>query len=269
MGSRELRRIAAGNEALIAAGGYETEDGAHRFSPRIKACIEYPEAGHGALIREAAAHRSDRAAEITVVSGGTLSHAEEAVLNFADAFTPGGAYLMGAPAQEECLCRESTLYASLSSPEAAPFYERNRQRGREDGAFLFSPHVEIFRAPLEEGFRLLSHPKTCAVITAAAPDLRTRGAWSPDGAAMDEEIKRRMRAFLAAAYLRGCKSLTLGAWGCGVFGHDAADMARRFREVLIAGQWQSLFSRIVFAVYGGDPRGRYNREAFRQAFEKK
>ena len=69
MGSRELRRIAAENEALIAAGGYETEDGAHRFSPRIRACIEYPEAGHGALIRDAAAHRSDRAAEITVVSG--------------------------------------------------------------------------------------------------------------------------------------------------------------------------------------------------------
>ena len=189
MGSRELRRIAAENEALIAAGGYETEDGAHRFSPRIRACIEYPEAGHGALIREAAAHRSDRAAEITVVSGGTLAHAEEAVLNFADAFTPGGAYLTGAPAQEECLCRESTLYASLSSPEAAPFYERNRQRGREDGAFLFSPHAEIFRAPLEEGFRLLPHPKTCAVITAAAPDLRACGACHPDRAAMDEEIK--------------------------------------------------------------------------------
>lgn len=154
-------------------------------------------------------------------------------------------------------------------PGSRAFYERNRQRGREDGAFLFSPHVEIFRAPLEEGFRLLPHPKICAVITAAAPDLRARGTWPPDRAAMDEEIKRRMRAFLAAAHLRGCKSLTLGAWGCGVFGHDAADMARRFREVLIAGQWQSLFSRIVFAVYGGDPRGRYNREAFQQAFEKK
>lgn len=33
MGSRELRRIAAENEVLIAAGGYETEDGAHRFRP--------------------------------------------------------------------------------------------------------------------------------------------------------------------------------------------------------------------------------------------
>lgn len=49
------------------------------------------------------------------------------VLNFANAHHPGGGFLHGSKAQEEELCRRSTLYASISSKKAAAMYDYNNK----------------------------------------------------------------------------------------------------------------------------------------------
>ena len=70
----------------------------------------------------------------------------DCVLNFADARQPGGLYLYGESTQEEALCRQSTLYASISSEKARVMYDNNRDvKNLDTDYLLLSPCVEVFR----------------------------------------------------------------------------------------------------------------------------
>jgi uncharacterized protein (TIGR02452 family) len=60
-------------------------------------------------------------------------------------------------------------------------------------------------------------------------------------------MARRIRKVLAVAALYGSDALVLGAWGCGVFRNDPAEIAELFRQAL-AGEFKGIFARVVFAV---------------------
>ena len=150
------------------------------------------------------------------------------VLNFANPYTPGGGVLNGANAQEEDLCRRSTLYKSLTSEEASKFYEENK-KGKENiftDAAILSPHVEVFRNP---NGSYLDKPLEVAVLTMAAP-------YAPGLAGVKKEeiydtFKTRITGMLDIAINEGYENLVLGAWGCGAFGNDAQLVSRAFFEV--------------------------------------
>ena len=186
-------------------------------------------------------------------------------LNFANATTPGGGYLRGASAQEEDICRRTTLYSSLSSPAASPVYSYNKQLDSPFGSdyILLSPEVTAFR----DGSMQLSAPtKLFAVITSAAPNLYGR-ACEEGRSAIDEAMRHKMRCLFATANDSGYDTLILGAWGCGAFGHRAADVARLFKEVLTDEGFDRFFRRIVFSVYV-NPRAMelYNYNCFKKVF---
>lgn len=202
--------------------------------------------------------------DIQVYNAGSFAYATDLVMNFANPVNPGGGYLFGAAAQEECLCRESTLYASISSQDAEEMYLANR---KNEGVFdtdymLLSPCVEVFRsADLE----LLPKPHTVAVMTVAAPNLHGKASIASQKD-IDCYMKKRIRQYLKCGAYYGYHTLTLGAWGCGAFGHDAERVAGYFKEVLLGEGYQAYYDKIIFAVYDTAP-GQYNYQCFKTAFQ--
>jgi hypothetical protein len=70
-----------------------------------------------------------------------------------------------------------------------------------------------------------------------------------EGAEISETPRRRALQMLTVAAHREHATLILGAWGCGVFRNDPAEVASVFAEHLARRTFAGVFARVVFAVY--------------------
>ena len=183
--------------------------------------------------------------KIKVLDEDSLTIPSDCVLNFADARQPGGLYFYGENTQEEALCRQSTLYASISSEKARVMYDNNRDvKNLDTDYLLLSPCVEVFR---DRELNLLEHPHTTAVISVAAPNLYGR-AYGVDIAELRRYYRKRIKHILCVAAENSFKSITLGAWGCGAFGNNPMEIAAAFRDVLVDDGFGRYFDRIIFPI---------------------
>ena len=178
------------------------------------------------------------------------------VLNFANAFTPGGGFMNGAEAQEESLCRESTLYASLVTEKAVGMYEYNRSLNSPAASdyMLLSPEVCVFRD--HDSHKLFEKPYTASVLTVPAVNLHGYDdcVHKPASQEIDELMYRRIENMLAVAIAHEYKNLILGAWGCGAFGHDARRVAEYFYNLLVTKGYRNYFDNICFAIPDDAPQ---------------
>lgn len=186
------------------------------------------------------------------------------VLNFANPVHVGGGFTNGAYAQEESLCRCSTLYASINSEQAKKYYEYNSQidYDQDSDYMLLSPNVEVFRqatGKVEENSYLVS------VMTVAAPNLNGVAAVYSQ-TEVDEIMERRIRNICLISAVEGYKNLVLGAWGCGAFGHDPEMVASYFKKILIEEEYYLYFDSVVFAVLDYSEQ-QENYYAFKKEFE--
>ncbi|MDE6016957.1 MAG: TIGR02452 family protein, partial [Acetatifactor sp.] len=173
------------------------------------------------------------------------------VLNLANPVHPGGGVRNGARAQEEDLCRKSSLLLSLESRSASRYYEYNESLHTYMGsdALIFTPKVEIIR---DENGELLDDTVIVAVVTCAAPKV----SFGKEGMSEDEYEKlvyNRIMGMLKCSAYFGYRNLVLGAWGCGAFGNDAHVISDLFYKALKEIKYnglreESLFRRIDFAV---------------------
>ncbi len=190
------------------------------------------------------------------------------VLNFANPVNPGGGVRNGARAQEEDLCRTSSLLCSLESDKASKYYKYNKKRDTYMGSdgIIITPKVEIMK---DANGNLLDDSVIVAVMTCAAPII-TYGIKGISEKKYQELFFNRITSMLRVAVYMGYKHLVLGAFGCGAFGNDAKVVSDLFYKALkefeVNGMRESdLFKRIDFAVLSKSPE-QYNYKEFYRNF---
>lgn len=161
-----------------------------------------------------------------------------AVLNFANNHAVGGAPF-SAGAQEESLCRCSTLYPCLKAM-FKPFYEKHQKAfeagllsfmGNDD--LIYTPDVIVFKTdertdPIQPVMMPENDWYSVNVITCAAPILK----YNNPPLDYEQVITRRIKRILDVAANEQNEVLILGAWGCGDYRNPSNVVARVFCSLL-------------------------------------
>lgn len=199
-----------------------------------------------------------------------------AVVNFANAFHAGGGVAQGASAQEECLCRTSTLYPLLYRKTLYnSFYKYHIEKNtpKASDSLIYTEGVVICKTDEDLPKRMDKKDwVTVDVITIAAPDLRVSsniffdlingGSVMNDAELFGYHVKRAIHMFTVAA-AKGADILVLGAFGCGAFQNNPEVVARAYKVAIQ--EFPNVFKKIEFAVYC-PPGGSRNYEVFSKTF---
>jgi hypothetical protein len=178
-----------------------------------------------------------------------------AVLTMANATVPGGAYVEGAPAQEENMFRRTDCHFHVGPHEYDAGSDRyvpamTRLISARDGVVYLDrqkPRVCIRgsedRSRPDLGYRWLGPDEVYPFyeLRAAAEDLR-------DGSPFDaDETRRRISAQLETLRRHGLRHAVLGAFGCGAFRNPAERVAEIYKEEIE--RRRDDFSIVAFAIF--------------------
>ncbi len=174
-----------------------------------------------------------------------------AVLNFASPIHPGGGVFSGSRAQEESLCRCSTLYPLINQEWLKESYykpNKNNYNFRHNDACIYSKDVVICKTDDDFPERL-KHEDFIKVdvITCAAPDLRNIEPTDYHPEEIFSIHLRRAKHILHIAAFNGVDILISGAFGCGTFRNNPELVAEAWKGALEG--YRRLFDYVIFAVY--------------------
>lgn len=171
-----------------------------------------------------------------------LTHAKEgvkpAVANFASYKNPGGMFIEGSKAQEECLCHESTLYNVLSHcPSYYKWNNLHKNKALYENRALFSEDIVFERG---------GQVQLCGVLTCAAPNYSAASKYMNVDPAKNSEVLRKRISFIKEVLeAEGVDIFIFGAFGCGVFGQKPAEVAKISKEVFAT---SSTIKRVYFSI---------------------
>ncbi len=197
-----------------------------------------------------------------------------AVLNFAASGTPGGGVKTGSYAQEESLCRCSTLYPSLLTDYATKrfyYYHIENCEWAASDTCIYSPDVVIVRNDSDLICPRLRPEEfvKADVVTCAAPHV----FWNVRQTVSDKELfaihVSRAKNILRSAAHNGVDIFVGGAFGCGAFHNPPEVVAGAWHEALK--EYRQKFDLIDFVIYVSDfpPKretGEHNLDVFTKEF---
>ncbi len=178
-----------------------------------------------------------------------------AVLNMANAFVPGGAYVEGAAAQEENMFRRTDCHFHVDPGSYDPQSNRylphmTRLLSAGDGkVYLDVEHPRVCIRGAEDrleaglGYAWLADNEIFPFyeMRAAAQDLRYGDVFE------EQDARKRIVAQLETLLANNVKFAVLSAFGCGAFENPASVVAGIYREEIEARSEH--FELIAFAIF--------------------
>jgi uncharacterized protein (TIGR02452 family) len=241
----------------------------HRVQETYNLARQYPETTPLPPVEKTEVEAA-KPALVKVVSQDTFDCAEKltregveniACLNMANSIHPGGGYLTGASAQEEALCRRSTLYLTIRPSR--------RLHPIPAHGGIYSPDVLVLRTSDDNRCTLLPEDKrwwtsVISVAGIAGPKLTSD---LMDYAMEDEResTRERIKTILRIAAMEKRKNLVLGALGAGAFGNPPRAVARLFKEVFEQEEFKGRFEGIWFAII--ERGGSENHDVFKEVLD--
>ena len=190
------------------------------------------------------------------------------VMNLADAYVACGMYKRGSRAQEESLCRATTLSRSLfqffkATTGKANRYAKDVNVEIKEYAYpldlnyggVYSPNVTVFRNA-HDLYSFAEDTYKVGIVSVAALDFNEKhgknlefrakgGGFTLEG---EQIMKNKIRTIYRIALTNGHDSLVAGAFGCGAFRLPADKVASLFHEIINEAEFKNKFAKVIFAI---------------------
>eukprot|EP01083_Nonionella_stella_P040412 109677_1 len=178
-----------------------------------------------------------------------------AVLVMSSRTYPGGGYKNGAGAQEEDICRRSTLFCNLENPYNFGAHHVSYPLPEFGG--VYSPNVLVLRHGIDQSYAFFDkHPLKMSFVSVYAyssPNLDSNNRLSKS---MGKRTMKKIETILRIAMRNKHKCVILSAFGCGAYENPPLHIAQLFKRVLMRDVYNDYFEMIVFAILNDKNTGK-------------
>ena len=192
-----------------------------------------------------------------------------AVLNMANAYSPGGGYTHGCAAQEENMFRRSDCHFSIHRARDLHHGRRYKDNMQE---LINGEHGEVYldtqcprvciKGPESQsrdgsGYHLLQETDLFLFFELRSAAINLKHGWENHD--VEPRTRDRIEAQLDTLIAKGVRHVVLSAFGCGAFHNDPALISQIYVEEL--GKRIEHFDVVAFAIYnaGYDPQDNFGK----------